>query len=133
MATKTKSTKKPAAKRSTKAKGKAVKAAKKPAAKAKPAAKGAPREGTKTAQLLALLAGKGASNAELCEALGWQPHTLRAAVSRLPATSSGRALTASPATGSRANPDTLPDVHRQRWPRRSASLRGNRSDRSVRR
>jgi hypothetical protein len=36
MATKTKSTKKPAAKRSTKAKGKAVKAAKKPAAKAKP-------------------------------------------------------------------------------------------------
>jgi hypothetical protein len=87
MATKTKSTKKPAAKRSTKAKGKAVKAAKKPAAKAakaKPAAKGAPREGTKTAQLLALLAGKGASNAELCEALGWQPHTLRAAISRLP-------------------------------------------------
>jgi hypothetical protein len=36
MATKTKSTKKPAAERSTKAKGKAVKAAKKPAAKAKP-------------------------------------------------------------------------------------------------
>ena len=88
MATKTKSTKKPAAKRSTKAKGKAVKAAKKPAAKApkgKPAAKGAPREGTKTAQLVAMLSTKnGATVAELTDALGWQPHTMRAALTRLP-------------------------------------------------
>jgi hypothetical protein len=49
-----------------------------------------PREGTTTAQLLALLAGTGASNAELCEALGWQPIRCarRSAGSR--ATSSGR-------------------------------------------
>ena len=29
-------------------------------------------------------AGKGATTAELCKALGWQPHTLRAAICRLP-------------------------------------------------
>jgi hypothetical protein len=78
------------AKRITAAKGKASKAAKGRAPKAakakaaKPAAKaGAPREGIKGAQLLAMLAGKGATNAELCKALGWQPHTLRAAISRV--------------------------------------------------
>jgi hypothetical protein len=87
MATKTKKT---AAKRTTAAKGKAIKAAKakaaKPAAKAdkaKPAAKvGAPREGTKKAQLLAMLT-KGATNTDLCKALGWLPHTLRAAICRI--------------------------------------------------
>jgi hypothetical protein len=29
-------------------------------------------------------AGKGATKPELCKALGWQPHTLRAAICRLP-------------------------------------------------
>lgn len=87
MATKSKKT---AAKRITAAKAKAIKAAKGRATKAaktkggKPAAQaGAPREGTKGAEPLAMLAGKGATNAELCEALGWQPHTLRAAISRV--------------------------------------------------
>lgn len=91
MATKSKKT---AANRITSAKAKAIKGAKsratkaakakpaKAAAKAKPAA-GAPKAGTKTAKLLAMLAGKGATNAELCKALGWQPHTLRAAISRV--------------------------------------------------
>ena len=87
MATKSK---KIAAKRITAAKAKAIKAAKgratKPA-KGKPrkaaAQAGAPREGTKGAQLLAMLAGKGATNAELCKSLSWQPHTLRAAISRV--------------------------------------------------
>lgn len=98
MATKSKKT---AAKRITAAKAKAIKGAKgratkaakakaakpaksKPAAKGKPAA-GAPKAGTKIAQLTEMLSRKdGASNAELCKALGWQPHTLRAAISRLP-------------------------------------------------
>jgi hypothetical protein len=93
MATKSKKT---AAKRITAAKAKAIKGAKgratkaakaktaKPAAKAQAAA-GAPKAGTKIAQLTEMLSRKnGASNAELCEALGWQPHTLRAAISRLP-------------------------------------------------
>jgi hypothetical protein len=88
MATKSKKT--AVSKRITAAKAKAIKGAKGRATKSakakggKPAAQaGAPREGTKGAQLLALLAGKGASNAELCKALGWQPHTLRAAISRV--------------------------------------------------
>jgi Protein of unknown function (DUF3489) len=88
MATKSKKT--AASKRTTAAKAKRSKATKAGAAKTakansgKPAAKaGAPREGTKNDQLLALLAGKGATSAELCKALGWQPHTLRAAISRV--------------------------------------------------
>jgi hypothetical protein len=88
MATKTKKT--AVSKRITAAKAKAIKGAKgratKKAAKAKngkPAAKaGAPKAGTKGAQLLAML-GKGATSVELCKALGWQPHTLRAAISRV--------------------------------------------------
>jgi hypothetical protein len=85
MATKSKKT---AAKRITK--GRATKAVKKPvtkAAKAKTAAKaakaGAPKAGTKKAQLLEMLSGKGATNTDLCKALGWLPHTLRAAISRI--------------------------------------------------
>ena len=83
MATK-KTAKKAAAKRTTKAK--ASKASKSRAPKAAAKAKdGAPKAGTKLAQLTEMLSRKnGASNAELCEALGWQPHTLRAAISRLP-------------------------------------------------
>jgi nucleoid-associated protein YgaU len=87
MATKTKKT---AAKRTTAAKGKAIKTAKKPAAKAakaakaKPAAKAdAPKAGTKKALLLQMLSGKGATNTDLCKALGWLPHTLRAAICRI--------------------------------------------------
>jgi hypothetical protein len=92
MATKSKKT---AAKRTTAAKAKAIKAAKgratkakaaKPAkaAKAKTAATaGAPREGTKKAQLLEMLSGNGSTNTELCKALGWLPHTLRAAICRI--------------------------------------------------
>lgn len=96
MATK-KTAKKTATKRITEAKAKAIKGAKaratkaakakggKPAAKAKAAVAGAPKAGTKIAQLTEMLSRKnGASNAELCETLGWQPHTLRAAISRLP-------------------------------------------------
>ena len=83
MATKTKKT---AAKRTTAAKAKAIKGRATKAAKAKngkPGAKaGAPKAGTKGAQLLAML-GKGATSVELCKALGWQPHTLRAAISRV--------------------------------------------------
>ena len=89
MATKTKKT--AVSKRITAAKAKAIKGAKGRATKAakakngKPAAKaGAPKAGTKGAQLLALL-GKGATTAELCKALGWQAHTLRAAISRVQA------------------------------------------------
>jgi len=77
MATKAKTTApKPAAKAKAKA-GTATKA--KPAAKA-----GSPKAGSKKAKLLALL-GKGATVAQLTKALGWQPHTLRAAISRLDA------------------------------------------------
>jgi hypothetical protein len=84
MATKSK---KPAAKRTTK--GNATKTARKPAAKtkakanAKAAAKAtAPKAGTKKATLLAMLT-KGATNTDLCKALGWLPHTLRAAICRI--------------------------------------------------
>jgi hypothetical protein len=52
-------------------------------AKAKPAAEGAARDGTKKAKLLAMLTGKGATKEALAKALGWQPHTLRAAISRI--------------------------------------------------
>jgi hypothetical protein len=62
-----------ASKRTAAAKAKRGKAAKAGAAKA----------GTKGAQLLAMLAGKGATSTELCKSLGWQPHTLRAAISRV--------------------------------------------------
>jgi hypothetical protein len=31
-----------------------------------------------------MVSGKGTTTAELCKALGWQPHTLRAAICRLP-------------------------------------------------
>jgi len=78
----TKSKKIAAAKKTVK---KAV--AKKPAAKAakaKAAAEaGAPKAGSKKAKLLAMLSGKGSTNTDLCKALGWLPHTLRAAISRL--------------------------------------------------
>jgi hypothetical protein len=87
MATKSKKT---AAKRTTAAKAKATKAAKGRATKAKAAkpakaaaTAGAPREGTKKAQLLEMLSGKGSTNTELCKALGWLPHTLRAAICRI--------------------------------------------------
>jgi hypothetical protein len=84
MATKSKKT--AASKRTTAAKAKANKAVKAKATKAKggKAAKaGAPKAGTKNAQLLAMLAGKGATTEQLCKALGWQAHTLRAAISRV--------------------------------------------------
>jgi hypothetical protein len=91
MATKSKKT---AAKRITAAKAKAIKGAKARATKTakakngKPAAKaadGAPKAGTKLAQLTEMLSAKdGATTAELCKKLGWLPHTLRAAISRLP-------------------------------------------------
>ncbi|UEM11943.1 DUF3489 domain-containing protein [Bradyrhizobium barranii subsp. barranii] len=43
-----------------------------------------PRAGSKTAMLLDLLGGKGSTVEKMCEALGWQAHTLRAALTRLP-------------------------------------------------
>jgi hypothetical protein len=54
-------------------------AAAKPAKAAEPAAEPkAPREGTKKAQAIKMLSRKnGASNPELQEAMGWQPHTVR--------------------------------------------------------
>jgi hypothetical protein len=42
------------------------------------------KAGTKLALLTEMVSGKGATTAELCKALGWQPHTLRAAICRLP-------------------------------------------------
>ncbi|WFU75495.1 DUF3489 domain-containing protein [Bradyrhizobium sp. CB2312] len=85
MATK----KKPAAK---KAPAKKKAAAKTAAAKRKASAKTTanadqakgPRAGSKTAMLLDLLSGKGSTVEKMCEALGWQGHTLRAALTRLP-------------------------------------------------
>jgi hypothetical protein len=83
MATK----KKPTAKKAPAKKA----AAKRPSAKravAKAAANGdqakGPRAGSKTAMLLELLKGKGSTVEKMCEALGWQAHTLRAALTRLP-------------------------------------------------
>jgi hypothetical protein len=85
MATK----KKPAAK---KAPAKKKAAAKTAVAKRKASAKNTgnadqakgPRAGSKTAMLLDLLSGKGSTVEKMCEALGWQAHTLRAALTRLP-------------------------------------------------
>ena len=42
-----------------------------------------PREGTKEAKLVAALAGKGRTLAQLSDLLSWQPHTVRAAMTRL--------------------------------------------------
>ena len=63
-------------------KAKSAKATKAGATKA--AKDGAPKAGTKLAPLTEMVSGKGATTAELCKALGWQPHTLRAAICRLP-------------------------------------------------
>ena len=50
----------------------------------KPGPRSAKPAMTKTARLLTLLGSRnGAQAAKLCETLGWQPHTLRAAVSGL--------------------------------------------------
>ncbi|WP_439620099.1 DUF3489 domain-containing protein [Hyphomonas sp.] len=43
----------------------------------------APKIGTKEATLVSALTGKGASITQLSELLGWQPHTIRAAFTRL--------------------------------------------------
>jgi len=76
-----------ATKKTTAKKAPAKKAAAKKAA-AKKAANGdqakGPRAGSKTAMLLDLLSGKGSTVEKMCEALGWQAHTLRAALTRLP-------------------------------------------------
>lgn len=42
-----------------------------------------PREGTKLALLLRALSGKGAPLSKLSTSLSWQPHTVRAAITRL--------------------------------------------------
>ena len=85
MATK----KKPAAKKAPAKKAAAKKAvAKNASAKKVVAAKGdqakGPRAGSKSAMLLELLGGKGSTVEAMCKALGWQAHTLRAALTRLP-------------------------------------------------
>jgi Protein of unknown function (DUF3489) len=54
------------------------------AAKAKGHEAKGPRPGSKTAMLLELLSGKGSTVEKMCERLGWQAHTLRAALTRLP-------------------------------------------------
>lgn len=43
----------------------------------------APETGTKEADLVSALTGKGRTIAQLTERLGWQPHTVRAAFTRL--------------------------------------------------
>lgn len=43
----------------------------------------APQTGTKEADLVSALTGKGRTIAQLTERLGWQPHTVRAAFTRL--------------------------------------------------
>tara|TARA_R110000868_G_scaffold309830_1_gene571071 strand:+ start:364 stop:621 length:258 start_codon:yes stop_codon:yes gene_type:complete len=43
----------------------------------------APQSGTKEASLVSALAGKGKTIAQLTELLSWQPHTVRAAFTRL--------------------------------------------------
>jgi hypothetical protein len=78
-----------ATKKSTKTKTAAKKRAVKKAAPKKAAAKKAatgaePKASTKSAQLLELLSGEGTSVEAMCKALGWQAHTLRAALTRLP-------------------------------------------------
>ena len=53
-------------------------AAKPPRAAREPGAPRKPREGTKQAQVLGLLRrGEGATIAQICEATGWQQHTVR--------------------------------------------------------
>lgn len=42
-----------------------------------------PQSGTKEAGLVSALTGKGKTIAQLTELLGWQPHTVRAAFTRL--------------------------------------------------
>jgi hypothetical protein len=90
MATKTKTTK-----TAKKAPAKKTAAKKAPAnmpklakrrAKAEAAKASAPKQGSKTEMLSAMLT-KGATVEQLTEALGWLPHTLRAALSRHPAKS----------------------------------------------
>lgn len=43
----------------------------------------APQSGTKEADLVSALTGKGRTITQLTERLGWQPHTVRAAFTRL--------------------------------------------------
>ena len=43
----------------------------------------APKAGTKEASLVSALTGKGKSITQLSELLGWQPHTIRAAFTRM--------------------------------------------------
>ncbi|MCP3471394.1 DUF3489 domain-containing protein [Bradyrhizobium sp. CCGUVB1N3] len=74
MATKKKTAKEAPAKKAV---------AKKSSAKKTAAKSGAPKAGTKTEQLMTLLK-SGATVEALCSKLGWQAHTLRAAVTRLP-------------------------------------------------
>jgi DNA invertase Pin-like site-specific DNA recombinase len=85
MATKSKKTavskRTTAAKKAKAIKGRATKGRAAEAKNGKPAQAGAPKAGTKKALLLAMLT-KGATNTKLCKALGWLPHTLRAAISR---------------------------------------------------
>ena len=42
-----------------------------------------PKEGTKEAKLVSKLNGSGTTLSQLSEHLGWQPHTVRAALTRL--------------------------------------------------
>jgi len=42
-----------------------------------------PRKGSKLAVLVTALGGRGSSLEKLCAKLGWQPHTVRAAMTRL--------------------------------------------------
>lgn len=42
-----------------------------------------PRPGTKTAKLVSALSGKGKTLRALSKSLGWQAHTVRAAITRL--------------------------------------------------
>ncbi|MEM6900996.1 MAG: DUF3489 domain-containing protein, partial [Pseudomonadota bacterium] len=43
----------------------------------------APKDGTKESKLVAALSGKGATLSHLSDLLDWQPHTVRAAMTRL--------------------------------------------------
>jgi hypothetical protein len=68
----------------TKKTRKAARPAKKRVAKKKAVTARSKRSGTKTEQLMGLLAGPGSTVEAMCKALGWQAHTLRAALTRLP-------------------------------------------------
>jgi len=85
MATTKKTAKKAPAKKAAakKTNGKKASAKKAAAAKKPRAVAAAPKAGTKTEQLMMLLK-DGATVDRLCEKLGWQAHTLRAALTRLP-------------------------------------------------